>query len=527
MDMNTIKSAVLQMIKTSGFAEAAGLAPADIAFRLSENPSFGPAAFSLDMSDCLEHAAVLQDHVILYGPTVLHSAFVTKLEVAGDKTMLSIGVRPEGVETASDDEEDDDFETIDDDEEFEDDDEEGLEDGDDLAGEVAPAAAEARTGGALQVLTTPEMHKMAGRIYSTLAESSNMARYVTFLTELDSLLGRYGGLPAAPRVGVDVPLPEEASTDDMSTGVVLRPDGTFMLSANKLTLASGSATNEQAMQMFIGGLAAIDVNLGEVAASYLEEAKGKKKGGHKEGRSGLLSAIMKALSGDDRLQSSWDKIAVDDFKSALNSVADKVVEKLASFDKKGEKEETASFKAVSSLLPNGETAALGTSDIPEGPSSVVAMLPVLNGAALIDWASEFNFDEMCAPSELHATVAYSKAEIDWNKVPEMDTPFTVPDNTERSIGFLGDSGALVLHLSADDATELKKRWQQYKDAGASWDYPDYMPHITLSYKSGLTEEQLVNVRPYEGELMFGPEVRKQLSDKGDFDVNKIEHVPVN
>lgn len=492
MDMNTIKSAMLQAVLDSGFAETAGLSPNDIEFRFRESASGDLAAYVLDLVGSEEHAEQLQSYLELYGPAVLQSRINSAITNENGSTQLTIQLLPEHVmETASGDEDiDEEFDVEDDldDEELED--EVGDLDSEDE--EEVPTTedsentpANSRNNSQLHVLTTPEMHKMAGRLYSTLAESSNMARYVTFLQELDTLLHRYGGLPAAPRTDPNAGLP--GSAEDTAMDVLF-----------------------QRM---------------EHAALTLEEARGKKKKGHNKGRSGLLSAIMKALSGDDSLQQAWDNVAVEDFKVALEKVADKVLTKLKIHAADAQ---NAEEKAHVDWRETCEVAALGSSDTVTEPTPLTSMVPVMNNQDLLDWAAEAGFAELCAPNELHCTVAYSKSPVDWNAVELMNTTFSLAPNENRTLSFLGDNGALVLILAEDEITVLRNIWQKYRDAGASWDYPDYLAHVTLSYKSGLTEDALIKIRPYNGPLLFGPEIRKimHLDKDKKFDVADIEHVPV-
>jgi hypothetical protein len=56
----------------------------------------------------------------------------------------------------------------------------------------------------------------------------------------------------------------------------------------------------------------------------------------------------------------------------------------------------------------------------------------------------------------------------------------------------------MLHF---DSKELTQRWQQICDAGASWDYSEYQPHVTISYNA----TNVGDIEPYTGQLVFGPE----------------------
>jgi hypothetical protein len=61
-----------------------------------------------------------------------------------------------------------------------------------------------------------------------------------------------------------------------------------------------------------------------------------------------------------------------------------------------------------------------------------------------------------------------------------------------------------------DSPELAARWQAARDAGASWDYDGYHPHVTITYDGGGVD--LSGVQPFAGDLVFGPEVHAPLNE---------------
>ena len=81
----------------------------------------------------------------------------------------------------------------------------------------------------------------------------------------------------------------------------------------------------------------------------------------------------------------------------------------------------------------------------------------------------------------------------------------------RTVEPLGDKGAVVLKFTSP---ELQARWKQYRDAGASWDYDSYTPHVTLTYDGAGVD--LSKVEPYTGPIDLGPEKQEPLNvDKAD------------
>lgn len=80
---------------------------------------------------------------------------------------------------------------------------------------------------------------------------------------------------------------------------------------------------------------------------------------------------------------------------------------------------------------------------------------------------------------------------------------------------LGDEGAVVLRFSSNS---LRQRWQEFRDGGASWDYDEYLPHVTISYNAGHID--VTEIAPYEGVLIFGPERFAAVDDDWADDIHE-------
>lgn len=140
------------------------------------------------------------------------------------------------------------------------------------------------------------------------------------------------------------------------------------------------------------------------------------------------------------------------------------------------------------------------------PKPLYASRVVLNADAIIAWAKEQGFKSTLPSEDMHVTVAYSKTPMVGSKVPSAVKAVEV-DGGERTVEPLGDEGAVVLKFSSP---ELQSRWKQYRDAGASWDYEKYTPHITLTYKGA--DVDLSKVTPYAGPINLGPEKQEPLNE---------------
>lgn len=156
----------------------------------------------------------------------------------------------------------------------------------------------------------------------------------------------------------------------------------------------------------------------------------------------------------------------------------------------------------------------GGADRPADPSALADAMPrplyvsrkLLNGADLIRWAKANGFETTLPAEDMHVTILYSKRPVDpmkmgetWegNEKGELRIKPGGPRALERF-----DGGAVVLQFAS---WSLQSRHEQMVREGASHDYPEYLPHVTLTYEApeGL---DLASIVPYSGELRFGPEI---------------------
>jgi hypothetical protein len=158
-------------------------------------------------------------------------------------------------------------------------------------------------------------------------------------------------------------------------------------------------------------------------------------------------------------------------------------------------------------VQKAETVA---ADAPSAPAPLYASRKVLNAQAIIDWAASQGFTSTLKADDLHVTVAYSRAPVDGAKAGKA-ADSVVAKGGRRSVEPLGDEGAVVLKFPSSD---MQARWQQYRDAGASWDYESYTPHVTLTYDGKGVD--LSKVQVYRGPIELGPETQAALNlDKAD------------
>lgn len=152
------------------------------------------------------------------------------------------------------------------------------------------------------------------------------------------------------------------------------------------------------------------------------------------------------------------------------------------------------------------------------PRTLYVRRDVVNAAAIKAWAAKQGF--ATTVDDMHVTIAHSTTPIDWMKVPDQwsmgsaDGKMTVPAGGARLVEPLGDKGAVVLLFNS---TELAWRHMAIREAGASWDFPEYQPHVTITYDGAGVD--LRTIEPYRGPIELGPEVFEEVKAPG-----TIEHM---
>lgn len=135
---------------------------------------------------------------------------------------------------------------------------------------------------------------------------------------------------------------------------------------------------------------------------------------------------------------------------------------------------------------------------------------LLNGADLIKWAKANGFETTLTADDLHVTVLYSRTAVDpmamgegWGS--DENGELVVRAGGPRALERFGE-GAVVLQFAS---WSLESRHRQMIEHGASHDWPEYAPHVTITHSApdGMDLTALV---PFTGELRFGPEIFEPL-----------------
>jgi hypothetical protein len=144
----------------------------------------------------------------------------------------------------------------------------------------------------------------------------------------------------------------------------------------------------------------------------------------------------------------------------------------------------------------------------QDPRPLYVQRRLQNAAEFKRWASAQGFKDVVP--DLHVTVLYSKRPVDWfgmgeNWTGQSDGKLTIAPGGPRTVEALGDKGAVVLRFASSD---LSWRHSSMVERGASHDYDEFVPHITITYDG--SDVDLDKVEPYQGELVFGPELFEEI-----------------
>jgi phage-related protein (TIGR01555 family) len=130
------------------------------------------------------------------------------------------------------------------------------------------------------------------------------------------------------------------------------------------------------------------------------------------------------------------------------------------------------------------------------PRTLYVRRDVLNAGEIIAWAKAQGFETTLPADDMHVTIAFSRSPVDWMKIGEAwNGKLELAAGGPRLMETFGEAKVLLFR-----SHELEWRHDAMKEAGASWDHPQYQPHITISY--GPMPD---GVEPYQGRIILGPE----------------------
>jgi phage-related protein (TIGR01555 family) len=138
------------------------------------------------------------------------------------------------------------------------------------------------------------------------------------------------------------------------------------------------------------------------------------------------------------------------------------------------------------------------------PRTLYVRRDVLNVKDIERWAKAQGFTDIVP--DLHVTIAYSRQPVDWFKVgTSWSEKVEIGAGGPRQMERLGPDGKYIALLIT--ANELVWRHREIVELGASWDWPDYQPHISIQVGGDV---DLAKVEPYQGKIVLGPEMFEEV-----------------
>lgn len=147
------------------------------------------------------------------------------------------------------------------------------------------------------------------------------------------------------------------------------------------------------------------------------------------------------------------------------------------------------------------------------PRTLYVSRPLKNAAEFLRWAHAQGFSKTLGAEDLHVTLIHSRSAIDWMSIgrtwnPNDNGEIIIPPGGPRVVERMSAAKGAAVALKFASA-ELEWRHEQMVEAGATHDWPDYQPHITITYDPG--DVDVAGVEPYQGKLVFGPERFQEIS----------------
>ena len=138
------------------------------------------------------------------------------------------------------------------------------------------------------------------------------------------------------------------------------------------------------------------------------------------------------------------------------------------------------------------------------PRTLYVRRDVVNKADLVKWAKAQGFTDIVP--DMHVTICYSKTPVDWFKVgTSWSEKIEISKGGPRQMERLGKDGEYIVLLIT--ASELVWRNREIIEAGASSNWPEYQPHISIQVGGDI---DISKVKPYTGRIVLGPEIFEEV-----------------
>ena len=141
--------------------------------------------------------------------------------------------------------------------------------------------------------------------------------------------------------------------------------------------------------------------------------------------------------------------------------------------------------------------------------------PLLNWADIYAWGLDAGIRKMMPPEQLHVTLATVRHAVDWTEDDlELASDELVVPAGPKNVQIFG----YTLKAIAFSDARIVRRHEQLLARFPQMDHPLLRPHVTL-FRGGKLPK-----RPYDGELVFGPELADVFDEVAG---RNIKHVRID
>ncbi len=183
---------------------------------------------------------------------------------------------------------------------------------------------------------------------------------------------------------------------------------------------------------------------------------------------------------------------------------DAAIEEYGKLSEQEPSEEEQAAAAATQAANNNNVTRMQQAANDAAPRTLYVRRDVLNRADILAWAKEQGFTDVVP--DLHVTVIHSRTPVDWFEMGESWSPrLEISAGGPRQMEAFGQDDNYCALLIV--ANELKWRHEAMVEQGASWDWPEYQPHITIQVGG---EVDLTKVTPYQGKIILGPEIFEEV-----------------
>lgn len=142
----------------------------------------------------------------------------------------------------------------------------------------------------------------------------------------------------------------------------------------------------------------------------------------------------------------------------------------------------------------------------EGLYGAVKFLSTTN-SRLYHFAKEHDIPNPVKSEDYHTTFIYSRKSVPIKTLGKLPDPVEIKHSTFEWDLFGPSKNILVIKF---ESMFLHYRWKYAMDRGASYDFPEYIPHVTLSYDAEGFDHSKLPLPKFD--LYIGEEYTKPLED---------------